>query len=113
VAEVELAAVLLGQSVVQANRLRMADVQVAIRLRWKASMHAAAKPAGAVVLFDDFFDEVEGAGCALRLHRSLTFPLAGGGFGLRHFHGLFLYLQFGQKFLRRKYRDAVKWVQDE
>ena len=62
VAEVELAAVLLGEAVVQADRLGVADVQVAVRLGREARVHAAAEPAGAVVLLDDLLDEVERLG---------------------------------------------------
>ncbi len=60
--QVALTAIFLGQAEVQADALGMADVQVAVRLGRKTRMHAAAELAGAEVLFDDLFDEVERAG---------------------------------------------------
>ena len=57
--EVELAAVLHGQAEVQADRLGVADVQVAVGLRREARVDAAAEPPGAVVLLDDLLDEVQ------------------------------------------------------
>ena len=60
-AQVALAAVLLGEAEVEADRLGVADVQVAVRLRREARVDAAAEPAGAVVLLDDLLDEVQRA----------------------------------------------------
>ena len=59
VAQVALAAVLHGEAEVQADRLGVADVQVAVRLRREARVDAAAEPPGAVVLLDDLLDEVQ------------------------------------------------------
>src|SRR5207244_2981020 len=67
-----LAAVLLGEAEVQADRLGVADVQVAVRLRREARVDAALVLAGAVVRVDDLLDEVPGGGVLLLL----------GGFGL-------------------------------
>ena len=44
---------------VQADRLGVADVQVAVRLRREARVHPAAEAARAVVLVDDAADEIE------------------------------------------------------
>src|SRR5205823_2340381 len=47
---------------VEADRLGMADVQVAIGLGREASVDPAAELAGAVVFLDDLLDEVQRAG---------------------------------------------------
>jgi len=57
-AQIALPAVIGGDTEIQANRLRMADVQVAVRLRRKPRMHAAVVLAGLEVGVDDFADEV-------------------------------------------------------
>ena len=57
-AQVELAAVLLGEAEVQADALGVADVQIAVRLGRKPRVHAAAVLAGGAVGVDDLLDEV-------------------------------------------------------
>src|SRR6266852_2433361 len=59
VAEVELAAVLHSQAVIEADRLGVADVKIAVRLRRKARVDPAVKSASPIVVFDDFLDKVE------------------------------------------------------
>ena len=59
-AEVELAAELLRGAEVQADALRMADVEVAVRLRRETRLDRAAVLAGFEVLADDLVDEVVG-----------------------------------------------------
>ena len=74
-AQVELAAVLLGEAVVEADRLGVADVQIAVRLRRKARMDAAAESAGPVVFLDDLLDEIErrrGIAVVFRVFRHIT-----------------------------------------
>src|SRR5207247_995181 len=56
-AEIAVPAVLLRDAKVEADRLRMADVQVAVRLRRKARDHRA-MAAGGEVVFDDLTDEI-------------------------------------------------------
>ena len=56
-AQVALAAVLLRQAEVDADRLGVADVEEAVRLRREARVHAG--PSGGDVRLDDLFDEVE------------------------------------------------------
>ena len=58
--QVELAAVLLREPEVQADALRMADVQIAVRLRRKPRMHPPAVLAGGPVGVDDLLDEIAG-----------------------------------------------------
>ena len=58
-AQVASAAELLGDAEVQADRLGVADVQVAVRLRRKPRVHTPAMSAGPQVLGDDLADEVE------------------------------------------------------
>src|SRR5260370_7451853 len=59
VAEVELAAILHGQTVIETNRLGVADVQVPVGPRRKPCVDAASKSARTVVLFDYFLNEIE------------------------------------------------------
>ena len=59
VAQVELPAILHGQSIVEADRFRVPQVQVAVRLRWEPGVDASAEPPALVVFFDDFLDEVQ------------------------------------------------------
>src|SRR5262249_45755343 len=56
--EVALSAVFLGGAEVEADRLGVADVQIAVRLGREAGLDAALEPAGFVVLVDDRVDEV-------------------------------------------------------
>ena len=65
-AQVAAAAELPGHAEVEADRLGVADVEIAVRLGRKARDHLAAEAAGAVVLDDDLADEVAG----LRSRRS-------------------------------------------
>ena len=58
-AEVAEPAELVRDAEVQADRLGMADVQVAVRLRRKAGVDPPAAPAGGLVGGDDLPDEVE------------------------------------------------------
>jgi hypothetical protein len=48
-----------GQAEVQADRLGMADVQIAVGLGRKARVDPAGELAGGVVLLDDLLDEVQ------------------------------------------------------
>ena len=57
-AQVALAAVLEGGAEVEADRLGMADVQIAVGLGRKARVHPAGELAGAVVLVDDGVNEI-------------------------------------------------------
>ena len=74
-AQVAEAAEFRGDAEVQADRLGMADVQVAVRLGRKPRVHTAAVPAGSAVLGDDFPDEIElcrGRRCpGVELHRAI------------------------------------------
>ena len=54
------------QAEVEADRLGVADVQIAVRLRGEARVHAAAVLAGLQVLEDDVADEVRRAGRRVR-----------------------------------------------
>src|SRR5207302_9128572 len=65
-AEIAQAAVLLREAEVEANRLGMPDVKIAVRLRRKARVNAAAEAPRLVVLLDALFDEVEGRSSRLR-----------------------------------------------
>ncbi len=58
-AEVALAAVLLGDAKVDAQRLCVADVQITVRLRRKARADVVEPPAGEI-LVDEFLDEIRG-----------------------------------------------------
>ena len=69
--EVAPAAELAGDAEVQADRLGVADVQVAVGLRGKPRVDTAAVPAGLAVGDDDLADEVEGRGVGRdRVHGS-------------------------------------------
>ena len=57
-AQVGLAAELRRQAEIQADRLGVADVQIAVRLRRKARVHAAAELVGLQVVEDDVADEI-------------------------------------------------------
>ncbi len=57
-AKVAVAAVLLGHAEVEADRLGVADVQIAVRLRGKTGHDAAAVLARAEVVLDDLADEI-------------------------------------------------------
>ena len=59
-AQVGLAAELGGEAEVQADRLGVADVQIAVGLGRKARMHAAAELVGLQIVEDDVADEVRG-----------------------------------------------------
>ncbi len=52
------AAIFLGYAEIERNRLGMADVQEAVRLRREAGDHSAIISAGAVIFGDDFSDEI-------------------------------------------------------
>ena len=67
VPEVAVAAVLQRQPEVEADRLGVADVEVAVRLRGKARDHPPAVPAGGAVALDHLADEVFswGGGCGV------------------------------------------------
>ena len=56
--QVALAAELLGEAEIQVDRLGVADVQIAVRLRRKARVHAAAVFVGLQIVEDDLADEV-------------------------------------------------------
>ena len=58
--QVAFAAVFLGQAEVQADRLGVADMQIAVRLRRKAGVHPALVLAAAQVFLDDGADKVGG-----------------------------------------------------
>ncbi len=64
--EIALAAELERHAEVQADRLRVADVQVSVRLGREARVHAPAVLPGFEVLGDDGPDEIEGPGCVGR-----------------------------------------------
>ena len=57
-AKVAMAAILLGHTEVEADRLGVTDVQVAVRLRRKAGDDAAVMLARAEVVLDDLADEI-------------------------------------------------------
>src|SRR5205823_6209848 len=59
IAQVEFTSILHGQAVIEADRLGMADMEIAVRLGRKARVDAPAKSARAIVLFDDLLDKVE------------------------------------------------------
>ncbi len=61
-AEVAQPTVLPGDSEVQADRLCMADVQVAVGLRREACVHSPSEAAAGIVLVDDVADEIAGGG---------------------------------------------------
>ena len=71
--QVALAAELLGQPEVQADRLRVPDVKVAVGLRGKAGVHFL-DDAVLQIVHDDLFDEMW-AFAGLSLHRSENAPL--------------------------------------
>ena len=56
--QVELAAVLLGEAEIQADALRVADVQIPIRLGRKPRVHAPARSSRREIGLDDLLDEV-------------------------------------------------------
>jgi len=58
------AAVAAGDAEVQADALRVTDVQIAVRLGWEARFHALAPLSGAVVVIDNVADEI---GCRGRV----------------------------------------------
>src|SRR5205085_9736904 len=66
-AEVAMAAVPVGHAEVEADRLRMADVQMAVRLGRKAGDDGL-MPAAAQIVLDDLADKVEGTGRGVRGH---------------------------------------------
>ena len=57
-AQVTDAAVALRDAEVQADALRVADVQIAVRFRREARFHPLAPLSGAVVVVDDVADEI-------------------------------------------------------
>ena len=61
-AKVAAAAVLLGHSEVETDRLGMTDVQITVRLRGKAGHDAAIVLARAQVILDDLADEIRVSG---------------------------------------------------
>src|SRR5690606_6305322 len=61
-AQVELAVELLRRPPANHDRLGVADVQVAVRLRGEAGMHTPAEAPGAVVLLDDRVNEIRRLG---------------------------------------------------
>ncbi len=61
-AQVAQAAVLAGQAEVDADRLGVADVQVAVGLRGKAGMHLGPETPGGVVLIDAHVQKIEPGG---------------------------------------------------
>ena len=65
-AQVAQAVELPGDAEVQADRLGVADVQVAVRLGRKPRIDPSAVLAGAIVLVDDRADEVGGGGRVCR-----------------------------------------------
>ena len=60
-AKVAMAAILLGHAEVEADRLGVTDVQIAVRLRRKAGDDAAVMLARAQVVLDDLADEIRAA----------------------------------------------------
>ena len=57
-AQIALAAELLGQPEIQVDGFCVADVQIAVRLRWKTRVDAPAVLVGLQIIQDDFADEV-------------------------------------------------------
>ena len=57
--QVALALELLSDAEVQADRLGVADVEVAVRFRWEPRIDASSVLAGGPVFRDDFTDEIE------------------------------------------------------
>ena len=66
--QVALAVVLLGQAEVQANRLRVPDVQIPVRLRRKPSVHPAVPFAGLEIVDNDFLDKIQRGSGSIRRH---------------------------------------------
>src|SRR6185295_20142149 len=60
------AAVLDRDPEIEADRLRMADVEIAVRFRGKAGGHAAVMLGGGDILVDDCADEIDRALVRLR-----------------------------------------------
>ncbi len=56
--QIAFATELLGESEIDGDRFRMADVQVAVRLRWKARMHATPVFVGLQIIQNDVSDEI-------------------------------------------------------
>jgi len=57
-AQIGQAAVIFGNTKVEANGLGMPNMQVTIGFWWKARMHFSTKPTGLIVLVDNIADEV-------------------------------------------------------
>ena len=74
-AKVAMAAILLGHAEVQADRLGVTDVEIAVRLRGKAGDDAAVMLARAEVVLDDLADEIRTARSgAVRTCHNRTLP---------------------------------------
>ena len=69
--QVVLAAIILRHAKVQADRLGVTDMQVAVRLGREAGVHPPAELAAAVIGFDDLADEIGGSRCT-RLESGLA-----------------------------------------
>ena len=82
-AQVAGTAVLAGDAEVEADRLGVADVQVAVGLRWKAGGHAAAVGAAREVVVDPRADEVESRAVVVGLSHGRLPPLGGRWVSLR------------------------------
>ena len=75
-AQIALAAILGGETEVEANRFGMADVQIAVRLRRKSRVNAALERARLAMLVDDFLNEVAGRGRLFRRFLRVRLRLA-------------------------------------
>ena len=75
-AQIRFAAELFGQAKVQADRFRVTDVQIAVRLRRKARVHAALVLVGLQIVKNDIADEVRRPRGRFR-RGCCSFPIAG------------------------------------
>src|SRR5262249_45274462 len=76
-AEVALAAILLSHAEIDADRLGVAHVQIAVRLRRKARLDAIVF-AGPQIFLDELFDEVERTSGVVGLLTLILFRLTHG-----------------------------------